>query len=132
MRYPHGALTALSAAALLAVALPVGAHHSFPSTYFVDKTITIKGKVTEFMFRNPHSVVQVLAPGDDGKMYRWAVEWAAAAALARDGKASRDILHPGDEVIVTGAPGRNPDDHKIRLYTIQRPSDGWSWEGKFD
>ena len=79
MRYPHGALTALSAAALLAVALPVGAHHSFPSTYFVDKTITIKGKVTEFMFRNPHSVVQVLAPGDDGKMYRWAVEWAALA-----------------------------------------------------
>jgi hypothetical protein len=109
-----------------------GAHHSFPSTYLIDKVITVKGKVTEFMFRNPHSVLQVLAPGDDGKMYRWAVEWAAAAALERDGKATRDLLHPGDEVIVTGAAGRNPEDHKIRLYSIERPADGWKWEGKFD
>lgn len=132
MRYLFSALTGIAAAALLAAALPVQAHHSFPSTYFIDKSVTIKGKVTEFMFRNPHSVVQVLAPGDDGKMYRWAVEWAAAAALARDGKASRDLLHPGDEVIVTGAPGRNPEDHKIRLYTIERPADGWKWAGKYD
>ena len=115
-----------------------GARHArrrasfLPVHVFRGQQVTIKGKVTEFMFRNPHSVVQVLAPGDDGKMYRWAVEWAAAAALARDGKASRDILHPGDEVIVTGAPGRNPDDHKIRLYTIERPSDGWSWKGTYD
>jgi hypothetical protein len=110
----------------------VDAHHSFPSTYLIDKVITIKGKVTEFMFRNPHSVLQVLAPGDDGKMYRWAVEWAAAAALERDGKATRDLLHPGDEVVVTGAAGRNPEDHKIRLYSIERHADGWKWEGKFD
>jgi hypothetical protein len=122
----------LVAAVWLGAATEADAHHSFPSTYLIDQTVTIKGKVTEFMFRNPHSVVQVLAPGTDGKMYRWAVEWAAAAALERDGKASRDLLHPGDEVIVTGAPGRNPDDHKIRLYTIERPADGWKWEGKYD
>jgi hypothetical protein len=122
----------LFAAASLCGATAVDAHHSFPSTYIIDQVVTIKGKVTEFMFRNPHSVVQVLAPGTDGQMYRWAVEWAAAAALERDGKASRDLLHPGDEVIVTGAPGRNPEDHKIRLYTIVRPADGWKWEGKYD
>jgi hypothetical protein len=132
MRKIAAVLACTLTAGLLAAALPASAHHSFPSTYFIDKTVTIKGKVTEFMFRNPHSVVQVLAPGDDGKMYRWAVEWAAAAALERDGKASRDLLHPGDEVIVTGAPGRNPEDHKIRLYTIERPSDGWKWSGKYD
>jgi Family of unknown function (DUF6152) len=121
-----------SAAVLLSATLPVQAHHSFPATYLVEQSITIKGKVTEFMFRNPHSVVQVLAPDDKGQMVRWAVEWAAAAALSRDGKASRDLLHPGDEVIVTGAPGRHPEDHKIRLYTIERPADGWKWSGKYN
>lgn len=130
MRYIAKVLTGLSAAAVVAIALPVQAHHSFPSTYFVDQSITVKGKVTQFMFRNPHSAVQLLAPGEDGKMVRWTAEWAAAAALERDGKASRDILHPGDEVIITGAPGRNPEDHKVRLYTIERPSDGWKWSGK--
>ncbi len=125
-------LVGASAALSLALALPVHAHHSFPSTYFVDQTVTIKGKVVEFMFRNPHSVVQVLAPAQDGTMVRWAVEWAAAAALERDGKASRDLLHPGDEVIISGAPGRNVEDHKIRLYTIERPADGWKWAGKYD
>jgi hypothetical protein len=130
MRYIARVLTGLSAAAVVAIALPVQAHHSFPSTYFVDQSITVKGKVTQFMFRNPHSAVQLLAPGEDGKMVRWTAEWAAAAALERDGKASRDILHPGDEVIITGAPGRNPEDHKVRLYTIERPADGWRWSGK--
>lgn len=130
MRYIARVLTGMSAAAVVAIALPVQAHHSFPSTYFVDQSITVKGKVTQFMFRNPHSAVQLLAPGADGKMVRWTAEWAAAAALERDGKASRDILHPGDEVIITGAPGRNPEDHKVRLYTIERPADGWKWSGK--
>jgi thiamine monophosphate kinase len=73
-----------------------------------------------------------MAPGDDGQMYRWAIEWAAAAALERDGVSSRDVLRPGDVVIVTGAPGRNPADHKIRLKTIERPRDGWKWGGKYD
>ena len=130
MRYIARVLTGISAAAVVAIALPVQAHHSFPSTYFVDQSITVKGKVTQFMFRNPHSAVQLLAPGEDGKMVRWTTEWAAAAALERDGKASRDILHPGDEVIITGAPGRNAEDHKVRLYTIERPADGWRWSGK--
>jgi hypothetical protein len=132
MKFANRILAAGALALVVAAVLPAQAHHSFPSTYFVDQSITVKGKVTQFMFRNPHSVVQILAPDENGKMVRWAGEWAAAAALARDGKASRDLLHPGDEVIISGAPGRNPEDHKIRVYTIERPSDGWKWVGKFD
>jgi hypothetical protein len=32
---------------------------------------------------------------------------------------------------VTGAPGRNPDDHRIRMHSIVRPKDGWKWSGNF-
>ena len=125
-------LAGVALAAGLAATLPALAHHSFPATYIIDQSITIKGKVVQFMFRNPHSVIHVMAPDENGKEVRWAVEWAAAGALTRDGTASREILRPGDEVVVTGAPGRNPQDHKIRLNHIERPSDGWKWGGSFD
>jgi hypothetical protein len=125
-------LCAAAAATLLLSIAPAQAHHSFPATYDIDKSVKIQGKVVQFMFRNPHSVIHVLAPDDSGKEVRWAVEWAAAGALQRDGVATREILRPGDVVIISGAPGRNPADHKIRLNHIERPADGWKWGGSFD
>jgi len=32
-------------------------------------------------------------------------------------------------VIITGNPGRNEADHRIRMQSIQRPKDGWGWKG---
>jgi len=47
---------------------PVQAHHSFPATYVVDQRITIEGTVVQFLFRNPHSFVHVIAPDKSGVM----------------------------------------------------------------
>jgi hypothetical protein len=44
----------------------------------------------------------------------------------------RETLRPGDHVIVVGEPGRDPEAHRMRMISIKRPSDGWSWGGKFD
>lgn len=120
-----------AALAVLAVALPAAAHHSFPATYDVNRTITIKGKVTRFMFRNPHSLVQVDVVGEDKQVEQWTVEWAAAGALSRGG-ASRDTLKVGDDVTVLGNPGRSTTEHRLRLNSILRPADGWKWAGEFD
>jgi hypothetical protein len=76
------------AGALLSVAGASMAHHSFPATYSIDKAVTMKGKVVQFMFRNPHSMIMVLAPGRDDKEVRYAVEWAADGALAKDFQSS--------------------------------------------
>ena len=116
---------------VLGLALPVAAHHSFPATYEVNRTITIKGKVARFMFRNPHSLVQVDVTGDDKQVEQWTVEWAAAGALSRGG-ASRDTLKVGDDVTVVGNPGRSTTEHRIRLNSMLRPADGWKWSGEFD
>ena len=113
----------------LAAAFAARAHHSFTATYFEDREITIEGKLLQFMFRNPHSFVHVQAPDPEGTMQRWAVEWAAAGQLTG---IARDTLKPGDHVIITGNPGRNPEDHRLRMRTIARPSDGWKWGGTFD
>jgi len=104
------------------------AHHSFAATYFVDKEVTVEGTLTQFLFRNPHSFVKVQAPDDKGQMVTWAVEWGGGAQLNQE-HVTRDTLKPGDHVVVTGNPGRDPSDHRIRLHRIVRSSDGWKWEG---
>ena len=104
------------------------AHHSFAATYITDKEIKIEGDMVQFMFRNPHSFVHVMATDDKGQIQRWAVEWAAAGQLSG---VSRDTLKAGDHVIITGNPGRTSEDHRIRMRSIFRPKDGFKWSGEF-
>ena len=110
---------------------PAYAHHSFAATYFEDKTQTIEGDLVQFLFRNPHSFVHVEAKDEKGELQRWAIEWGAGLQLNRQG-VTRETLHPGDHVIITGNPGRNAEDHRLRMRTISRPKDGWKWGGTFD
>jgi hypothetical protein len=122
-----------SSLALLAVATvlacgAVHAHHSFAATYFVDREITIDGTLTQFMYRNPHSFVKVTAKDDHGDPQLWSIEWGGGAQLIQE-HVTRDTLKPGDHVVVTGNPGRDPSERRIRLHKIVRTSDNWTWEG---
>jgi hypothetical protein len=49
-----------------------------------------------------------------------------AGALTGQG-VTRDSLKPGDVVVITGNPGRNAVDHRIRMRTLLRPADGFGW-----
>jgi hypothetical protein len=119
-------ILAFAAGAMLAGR--ANAHHSFAATYIVDKQIKVEGKVSEFMYRNPHSFLKVEGPDDSGQMQTWTLEWGGGAQLSRDG-VTRESLKIGDQVTVTGNPGRDPTEHRIRLNSIVRPSDGWKWSG---
>jgi hypothetical protein len=68
----------------------------------------------------------VEAPDENGKMQRWSVEWGGATQLTGQG-VSRDTFKIGDEVVITGNPGRNPADHKVKMNTLHRKSDGFGW-----
>lgn len=107
------------------------AHHSFAATYLDDQKVTVRGKLVQFLYRNPHSFVQVQAPDDKGQMQTWAVEWAAAGQLGNQG-VTKDSLKVGDDVIVVGSPGRDPADHRLRMLNITRTSDGTKFGGAFD
>jgi hypothetical protein len=115
---------------VFAIALVAGvegyAHHSFAATYDESKTMEIEGRLIQFMFRNPHSFVHVEAPDASGETYRWAVEWGGAGQLGSQGVTSA-TLAPGDIVTIVGNPGRNPDDHRIRMVSLRRKSDGFGW-----
>jgi len=111
---------------LTAAAISVRAHHSFAATYDESKTAKIEGTLVQFLFRNPHSFVHVMAPDENGQMQRWAVEWGGVGQLAGQG-VTRETLKTGDVVVITGNPGRNPADHRIRMVTLRRPLDGFGW-----
>ena len=97
----------VAAAGALMSGLSAYAHHSFTATYDESKTVKIEGELVQFMFRNPHAWVHVMAPDENGEMQRWGVEWGGAGALTGQG-VTRESLKPGDKVVITGNPGRNP------------------------
>lgn len=105
------------------------AHHSFAATYFEDKQDTIEGDLSQFLFRNPHSFVHVDGKDKDGKPVTWAVEWGGGGQLGRTG-VTRDTLKVGDHVIIVGNPGRNPDDHRLRMIKLKRTNDNYTWGTK--
>src|SRR6516162_6408135 len=112
---------ALFIAALLVSGARLYAHHSFAATYHEDQTVRIEGTLVQFQFRNPHSFVQVDAPDPQGVMQRWGVEWGGAGQLGGQ-NINRYTLKAGDHVIIMGNPGRNPDEHRIRMTALKRPA----------
>jgi hypothetical protein len=114
---------------LIVITLSAGgsayAHHSFAATYLENQSVTIEGDLVTFELRNPHSFVNVMVKDQSGQMVRYLVEWGSTTQL--QGKITRDTLKAGDHIIITGNPARNPDDHRVRLVTLRRPKDGWSW-----
>jgi hypothetical protein len=123
------AIVSLIAAGAFIAAAPAWAHHSFAATYDEGKSVTVEGKVSEYLYRNPHTLFSVETTDDQGKVTKWEAEWFGAGRLGRGG-VTQETFQPGDHVILTGAPGRYTDDHRLHLKVIVRPSDGLRYDNK--
>jgi hypothetical protein len=119
-------LTILALSGALLCGGRVYAHHSFASTYVEDKQVSIEGELVQFAYRNPHALIQIMAPDSNRQMQRWTVEWEGRGQLDHEGVTGM-TLKAGDRVIITGNPGRNASDHWMRALRIVRPRDGWKW-----
>ncbi len=121
-------LTLLTAASLLLVTAPAFAHHSIAGDYILDQTASVEGEVVKFDFRNPHSWVEFTGKDPKtGETVTWNAEWNGAARLGKDGVTAAS-LKVGDRLIISGQPGRKPEEHRIHVLTITRPADGWKWD----
>jgi len=123
VRFP--VIPALVTAVLLA-GTPSSAHHSFAATYFEDQNVTIEGDILQFVYRNPHSYVHLTVKEKDGSTSRYTIEWGGTGQLGAQG-VTKDSLKVGDHVIISGNPGRNPADKRVRLLSLLRPRDGYGW-----
>ena len=126
----HGRLVLLGIVAFLTSGSGEAfAHHSISAMYMQDQSVTIKGTLREFLWRNPHSLFKVEAPDDKGVLHVWVIEGAAPTQLQSDGM-TRTTLKPNDLVIVSGRPGRGAaGEYRMLLQRIERPSDGFKWQG---
>src|SRR5882672_10125571 len=123
-------LGALGAAAAL-IGLVVGvervsAHHS-ATMYDHAQTMTIKGKVVELRWVNPHVSLTVKGlVGDSNVEEEWLMEMTSPGNLVRAGGWSRNVVKAGDEVVVEMSPLRDADKHGGALKKVTVAATGQS------
>jgi hypothetical protein len=92
------------AGASLLLAGAAFAHHGTNISYDGDKLVTVSGKVTKFVWANPHGQLFWDATVD-GKTVTWGGELHSIALMTRAGW-TRNLIKVGDTVAVTGHPSR--------------------------
>jgi hypothetical protein len=101
------ALTVLLASiALLVVAIPVFAHHSFAAAYDTNNPITVKGVIFQVRLENPHSWFFLDVKGPDGKLERWSFEAGTPSGMIRNGFKA-NMIKAGTEVTIEGYHARD-------------------------
>jgi uncharacterized protein DUF6152 len=101
--------------ALLLVATPVYAHHSF-GTFDLNRNIEIAGTIAGIDFVNPHSWLRVNVTSADGRVQLYRCEMRGATVLRRSGW-TPEMFVVGQRITVQGAPDRE-DPHACYVNTI--------------
>ena len=91
--------------ALALSAMSANAHHSNAPFYDSTKKVETQGKITKFVFMNPHAFLHLDGPDPAGKVVSWQVELGAPISLRRTGW-TPDTLKIGMEIKVAGSPSR--------------------------
>lgn len=95
----------LIASVLLAPGL-LFAHHGTGVAYDTEKTVNLKGTVTEWIWANPHCGILFDVTDDKGTVEHWGAELGNPHALSMAGL-SKDILKPGDKITISGHPAKS-------------------------
>lgn len=90
---------------LAAAASQADAHHS-TAMFDAAKEVVLNGTIKEFQYTNPHSWIQVMVPGSNGREVEWSIETSAPIVLLRAG-IKPTSLRPGDKVTVRAHPLRD-------------------------
>jgi len=85
---------------LLAGSTPLFAHHGNAS--YENKEMTIKGKVTQWLWTNPHTFLMLDVTDANGKVVHWVCENQAPSTLVNFGFTAK-TFKAGDEVTVVMA-----------------------------
>ncbi len=93
--------------AMLTVAVPLSAHHSWPVKS--DRLVTVKGTVIEFAWANPHPMITLEVQTDAGRE-KWLIGGPAINRMEANGW-TKTTVKPGD--VITGVGYQYADGQKI-------------------
>lgn len=105
-RFSLKGFLALAGALSLPLAFPAQAHHGTAVSYDQDSWYTVKGTVTEFRWRNPHSALFLDVTTESGEVVNYAIELASPVLMSRSSGWTRETFKPGDEVEFRVHPSR--------------------------
>ena len=93
------------AAFFTALSLPLSAHHG-SAGYDMEKELTMKARVTQWLWANPHCFLKFDSTDEKGEVIHWAAEVSNPIDMTKRGW-SKSSLKAGDEVTVTIRPAKN-------------------------
>jgi Family of unknown function (DUF6152) len=91
---------------LLAMSVPVRAHHSFGVEYDANKPVTLTGVITNIEWTNPHSFIYMDVKDPSGKVTSWKFEGYPPGVLYRNGWKRNITIKTGDTITIFGWQGR--------------------------
>ena len=117
--------TIITAVILSFILIPMQlfAHHNWLAQYDPDKPVIVFGTVVQLQMVNPHVRLFVNEELENGEIFQWNFELAAASMLMRAG-IRRDTLNPGDIVEVHATLARNADNIANVGFFIQYDASG--------
>lgn len=116
-RYVWLSLAALATGVV--TTFPAASHHAVAPFFDQERTVEVTGTVRSWIFKNPHPVLVVEAGSEDGGSVQWQVHFPPASVLAKRGW-SATTFRPGDEVVATGHPSRQPGTFGVEYQDLRR------------
>jgi len=104
------AIFVVVATLMLAVAVPMRAHHAFGGEFDANRPVLLKGSIVKVEWVNPHAWIHIAVKQADGKTEVWMVEGSSPNSLLRAG-VTRNSLPVGTEIVVDGYQAR---DHTLK------------------
>ena len=98
MKHRFGVLIVASLILSMLVIVPAFAHHG--NAAYDNKSVTVKGVVTEWRWTNPHSFLKFDAKDEKGNVVQWIGEWNAPSTLINFGITAKSFKS-GQEITVT-------------------------------
>ena len=88
------------------ISAPLLAHHG-EANYDTEKTVSVKGTVTNFQFINPHVQINLDVKNDKGETEKWIGEARSPAMLSRYGGWDKNTIKVGDVITFYGHRTKN-------------------------